>query len=53
MVSYYRPIVTLCLQESLADAKVARDSSACMKTPSEEIYTTANLQLIFTRATLC
>ena len=26
------------LQESLANAKEARDSSECMKTPSEEIY---------------
>ena len=25
-------------QESLADAKVARHSSACVKAPSEEIY---------------
>jgi len=28
----------LTWQESLANAKEARDSSECMKTPSEEIY---------------
>jgi len=26
------------IQESLANAKAARDSSACMETSSEEIY---------------